>query len=328
MNLLPPLSPFMIRNLFVFFTLTAAGIAQMAVAPAPSTPSTPSGARGTARVSYSSVNTDAPYVALTFDDGPDAKNTPRLLDMLAKRNIKATFFVLGERIEMHPELLKREKAEGHEIGNHSWNHPNLAKMSEEGVRGQLQRTHDLILKSSGSKTTLMRPPYGSITERQKKWVADAMGYKVILWAVDPLDWRKPGPAVVARRILSATRPGSIVLMHDIHTQSVDAVPQILDGLTAKGFKFVTVSQLLAMDGPAKPKAPVSRAPASSPKAPTKAAATVAPAPAKPSPATSTPAPTATPEAVPPAPEGKPAAATPPVPPVAPAPKKNDLPDSL
>ena len=316
----------MLRTLFFVFASAATGLAQMAVAPAPAASA---GSRTAPKISYSSASTDAPCVALTFDDGPDAKNTPRLLDILAKRKIKVTFFVLGERIEMHPELLKREKAEGHEIGNHSFNHPNFAKMSDDAVRGQLQHTHDLILQSSGSKTKLMRPPYGSFTERQKKWVAEAMGYKTILWSVDPLDWKRPGPAVVARRIINEARPGAILLMHDIHTGSVDAVPQILDTLTAKGFKFVTVSELLALDGTAKPRPPkpastVGKAgvkiPAqASSAAPTAAAPTQAP---KTEPVPAVPATPAAPQT------GAPATSAPasPVPPA--TGKKNDLPDSL
>ena len=213
------------------------------------------------KVCFSSVNAGGPYVALTFDDGPNPTLTPRLLEILAKHNVKVTFFVLGECAHANPEVLKREKAEGHEIANHSWSHPNLAKMSDEGVRGQLQRTQDIITQLTGTKPTLMRPPYGAFSERQKRWAADTFGYKVILWAVDPLDWKRPGPSVVAKRIISQTRPGYIILMHDIHPGSIDAVPQILEGLQAKGFKFVTVSQLLAMDQSQKPKgAPAPAAP--------------------------------------------------------------------
>jgi len=269
------------RTLLLALGVSATGLAQMAI----STESTKT-APGAPKLTYSSVHVDGPFVALTFDDGPNPATTPRLLDMLAKRNIKATFFVLGERLPSHPELLKREMAEGHEIGNHSWDHPNLAKKSDEFVRSELQRTHDAIAKITGVAPKLMRPPYGSLTLRQERWIVDSMGYKVILWAVDPKDWKRPGPAVVAQRILTETHPGDIVLMHDIHAQSVDAVPQILDGLTAKGFKFVTVSQLLAMGHPAKPKAtPVqnasnnSAAPTATITVATPTPASVAPAPA-------------------------------------------------
>src|ERR1700747_1845174 len=103
----------------------------------------------TEKITFSEVNVDGPYIAMTFDDGPHAINTPKLLEMAAKRHIKLTFFVLGECIEQNPDVLQREVAEGHEIGNHSWSHPNLAKLSEEAVRSQLQRTDDLLLTTGG-----------------------------------------------------------------------------------------------------------------------------------------------------------------------------------
>jgi peptidoglycan/xylan/chitin deacetylase (PgdA/CDA1 family) len=184
---------------------------------------------------------------MTFDDGPHATNTAKLLDMAAKRHIKLTFFVLGECIEQNPEVLRREVAEGHEIGNHSWSHPNLAKVSDEGVRNQLQRTEDTIVKTTGIRPKLMRPPYGELTKRQCQWVNRDFGYKIILWDVDPLDWKRPGSSVVAQRIIAGARPGSIILSHDIHPPTIAAMPQVFDALLAKGFKFVTVSELLAMD---------------------------------------------------------------------------------
>src|SRR6266478_2845268 len=197
-------------------------------------------------ITFNSVHVDGPYIAMTFDDGPSATLTPKLLDLLAAHHIKVTFFVLGEMVAEHPEILARAAQEGHEIANHSWSHPNLAKMSQEGVRSQLQRTDDEIKSATGKRPTLFRPPYGSITEREKRWIHDEFGYDVILWDVDPLDWKRPGPAVVRNRILKETRPGSIVLSHDIHPGTIEAMPSTLSELEAKGFKFVTVSELLRM----------------------------------------------------------------------------------
>ena len=125
-------------------------------------------------------------------------------------------------------------------------------MSQEGVRSQLQRTDDEIKNATGKRPTLFRPPYGSITERQKRWIHDEFGYDIILWDVDPLDWKRPGPAVVRNRILKETRPGSIVLSHDIHPGTIEAMPSTFDELEAKGFKFVTVSELLGMATPVTP----------------------------------------------------------------------------
>src|SRR5215510_11960513 len=195
-------------------------------------------------ISFNSVHVDGPYIAMTFDDGPSATLTPKLLDLLAARHIKTTFFVIGENVAEHPEIVERAAREGHEIGNHSWSHPNFGKMSEESVRSQLRRTDDAIKNATGKRPTLMRPPYGSITDREKHWIHDEFGYDIILWDVDPLDWKRPGPAVVRSRILKETRPGSIVLSHDIHPGTIEAMPSTFDQLEAKGFKFVTVSELI------------------------------------------------------------------------------------
>ena len=200
-------------------------------------------------ITFNSVHTDGPYIAMSFDDGPSATLTPKLLDLLAARHIKATFFVIGENVMEHPEIVARAAREGHEIGNHSWSHPNLAKMSQESVRSQLQRTDVAIKNATGERPTLMRPPYGSITDREKHWIHDEFGYRIILWDVDPYDWKRPGPAVVRNRILKETRPGSIVLSHDIHPGTIEAMPSTLDALEAKGLKFVTVSELIEMATP-------------------------------------------------------------------------------
>jgi peptidoglycan/xylan/chitin deacetylase (PgdA/CDA1 family) len=197
-------------------------------------------------ITFNSVHVDGPYIALTFDDGPSATLTPKLLDLLAARHIKATFFVIGENVAEHPEIVARAAREGHEIGNHSWSHPNFGKMSDGGVRRQLQQTDDAIKNATGKRPTLMRPPYGSITTREKRWIHDEFGYDIILWDVDPYDWKRPGPAVVRARILKETRPGSIVLSHDIHPGTIEAMPSTFDELEAKGFKFVTVSELIRM----------------------------------------------------------------------------------
>ena len=196
------------------------------------------------KITFNSVHVDGPYIAMTFDDGPSATLTPKLLDLLAAHHIKATFFVIGENVAEHPDIVARAAREGHEIANHSWSHPNLAKMSDEGVRRQLRQTDEAIKSATGTRPTLLRPPYGSITEREKRWIHDEFGYQIVLWDVDPYDWKRPGPAVVRNRILQETRPGSIVLSHDIHPGTIEAMPSTFDALEAKGFKFVTVSELI------------------------------------------------------------------------------------
>jgi peptidoglycan/xylan/chitin deacetylase (PgdA/CDA1 family) len=219
------------------------------------------------RITFDWIHVDGPYIAMTFDDGPSAKLTPKLLDLLAARHIKVTFFVIGQNVAEHPEVVARAAKEGHEIGNHSWSHPNFAKMSDAAVRNELQKTDDAIQKAIGTRPTLLRPPYGSISARQKKWINDEFGYKIILWDVDPNDWKRPGPDVVRNRIVKLTRAGSIVLSHDIHPGTIEAMPSTLDQLQAKGFKFVTVSELIGMATPEPPKATASPKPTSSPPTP-------------------------------------------------------------
>jgi peptidoglycan/xylan/chitin deacetylase (PgdA/CDA1 family) len=212
------------------------------------------------QISFDSVHVDGPYIALTFDDGPSATLTPKLLDLLAKHQMKATFFVIGQNAADNPNILRRAVKEGHEIANHSWSHPNLAKMSDEAVRRELQNTDDAISSAIGKRPTLLRPPYGAISARQKRWIHDDFGYRIIIWDVDPLDWKRPGPSVVTSRILKETHAGSIVLAHDIHPPTIEAMSSTFDQLEQKGFKSVTVSELLSMATPLPPK------PATSPRA--------------------------------------------------------------
>ena len=201
------------------------------------------------QITWSSVRVNGPYIAMTFDDGPSAKLTPKLLDLLAERHIHVTFFLVGENVKAHPEIVQREVAEGHEVGNHSWDHPDFAKKSEDFVRSQLDRTNDAISAALGKPPTLMRPPYGSLTKDQKKWIAADYGLKIILWSVDPLDWKRPGPEIVHQRIVQGARNGAIILSHDIHPGTIEAMPATLDDLLGRGFKFVTVSELIAMQQP-------------------------------------------------------------------------------
>jgi peptidoglycan/xylan/chitin deacetylase (PgdA/CDA1 family) len=198
---------------------------------------------------YAQARVDQPYIAMTFDDGPSAENTPRLLEMLKQRNIKATFFLIGQNVVSNPDLVRRILAEGHEIGNHSWTHPQLSKLSDDRVTAEITQTQDAIKDASGFTPTLLRPPYGAITPRQREWIENRFGLNIILWSVDPFDWKRPGASVITQRILSQTRPGAIILSHDIHKQTVDAMPATLDALIAKGYKFATVSQLIAMNKP-------------------------------------------------------------------------------
>ena len=199
-------------------------------------------------ISFSRIPMADKYIAITFDDGPHPKNTPRLLNMLRARNIKATFYMVGSNVDLYPQVVRRVVAEGHEIGNHSYSHRLFSKMGDSEIRQELSRTRDAVQRAAGVQTLTLRPPFGGMLTRQREWVNAEFGYPIILWSIDPLDWKRPGPSVVCSRIVSATTPGSIILAHDLHSQTVDAMPATLDGLLQRGFKFVTVSQLLAMRG--------------------------------------------------------------------------------
>jgi peptidoglycan-N-acetylglucosamine deacetylase len=215
-----------------------------------------------AGITFSRVLVSGNYIAITFDDGPHPQNTPRLLDILAQRNIKATFYVIGRSVDLHPGILRRTVAEGHEIGNHSHTHRLLSKLGDTEVRQEMQRCQDAIGRAAGVRPRTMRPPYGGLLQRQREMLHAEFGYPTILWSVDPLDWQRPGPSVVTSRILTGTTAGGIVLAHDLHSQTVDAMPATLDGLLKRGFKFVTVSQLIAMKVET-PEAQASNVPASS-----------------------------------------------------------------
>ena len=214
------------------------------------------------KASYSSCRVDGPYIAMTFDDGPHPVLTPRLLDMLKARGIKATFFLIGQNAAEYPDIVRRIAAEGHEIGNHTWDHPQLTKLSPAALREEIDRTSSSIAEIIGKPLLVMRPPYGATSDYINHWINREFGMKVILWSVDPLDWKYRNSARVERQILAGARPGAIILSHDIHATTVAAMPDVFDSLLAKGYKFVTVSELIAMDKSTRPVA--QREPSTSP----------------------------------------------------------------
>lgn len=179
-------------------------------------------------------------VALTFDDGPDGNTTPQALDILAKYKIKATFFVQGKNIAGNESILKRMQSEGHEVGNHSWNHPILTKLSLEDAKQQLTDTEDAITKVLGKSSKLMRPPYGAISDD----IRNSLDLSFIMWDVDSLDWKSKNEAAILTEIQRQTTDGSIILMHDIHQTSVNSLPRVIEYLQGQGYSFVTVSELL------------------------------------------------------------------------------------
>lgn len=197
---------------------------------------------------YSSVPTTAQVVALTFDDGPHPSNTPRVLDILRSRNAKATFFVTGENARKYPAILQRIVREGHEIGNHTMTHGRITKMSTSQIRNEIIGTHQAVKSATGILPRSFRPPYGSITPEQKEWIKREYGMPSIMWSVDPEDWKKPGVSVVTSRLVNGAARGGILLLHDIHASSIDATPATLDELKRKGYQFVTISQLISLEG--------------------------------------------------------------------------------
>ena len=179
-------------------------------------------------------------VALTFDDGPNPATTNQALDTLSKYGIKATFFVLGKNVSGNEEILKRMKADGHVIGNHSWSHPVLSKLSLDEAKKQITDTEDAITKVLGSSSKLMRPPYGAITDD----IRNSLDLSFIMWDVDSLDWKSKNEAAILTEIQRQVRNGSIILMHDIHAETVNALPKIIDYLKEQGYHFVTVPEML------------------------------------------------------------------------------------
>lgn len=179
-------------------------------------------------------------VALTFDDGPNPATTNQALDTLSKYGIKATFFVLGKNVSGNEEILKRMKADGHVIGNHSWSHPVLSKLSLDEAKKQVTDTEDALTKVLGSSSKLMRPPYGAITDDIRK----SLDLSFIMWDVDSLDWKSKNEAAILTEIQREVKNGSIILMHDIHAETVNALPKVIDYLKGQGYDFVTVPDLL------------------------------------------------------------------------------------
>jgi len=198
----------------------------------------------TNQLRWISGRNDLKIVALTFDDGPHPQYTPRILDTLRSRNVRATFFTLGRSVDAYPHIAARVAQEGHEIGNHTYTHGNLKKMSNFEVRREMDRGRDAIIRATGVTPRIMRAPYGSIAPEQRQWIYNEYRYPEIFWSVDSRDWESKNATSVTNVILRDTRPGGIILVHDIQKAAVDALPVFLDQLLAQGYKFVTVSELI------------------------------------------------------------------------------------
>ena len=186
-------------------------------------------------------------VALTFDDGP-VTDTNRLLRVLRRADAPATFFVLGQQVQTYPETLARVARQGHEIGIHTWDHRQLTTLRPRAIRGELVRAQLLVEQVTGHKPTLFRPPYGASDARVLR-IARSLGLAQVLWSVDTLDWKNRAVPPIVAKVRGGARPGRIILMHDIHRTSVDAVPKVIKLLRRQGYHLVTVSELLGAPQP-------------------------------------------------------------------------------
>jgi len=195
-------------------------------------------------VNLSRVDTQQSEVALTFDDGPHPQHTPRLLDILAEHRVRATFYVIGTQVRRFTEIAQRIVAEGHELGNHTWHHPTLTGYDDGHVLSEIDRTQEVIWQAVGHLPVTFRPPYGAISQRQSRMLHERRNLPSVNWSVDPQDWRRPGASVVAQRMIDGARPGAIILAHDTHGATVSAVPEAISGLQSRGFRCVTMSELL------------------------------------------------------------------------------------
>ena len=189
----------------------------------------------------------ADYIALTFDDGPSGAITEKLLDGLAARNVKATFFLCGYRIETFPEIAQRMAEEGHELGLHSNRHDYMQHMTKEEALDDLAECQSILTESTGVSARLFRPP-GGLYSQALLAASRELGLSVVFWSVDPHDWDKEKSAQVLPYLLSHASAGDIILMHDLTEHSVSAALSFIDTMYAKGYEFCTVSELAALSG--------------------------------------------------------------------------------
>jgi peptidoglycan/xylan/chitin deacetylase (PgdA/CDA1 family) len=186
------------------------------------------------------VNCDiVPCAALTYDDGPDAKITPQLLSILKEKNAQATFFMTGSNATANPATARQVADAGHAVGNHTYSHPYLTKLSPPAVRNEIDRTDAAIRAATGSSPTFMRPPYGAADAA----VQAAVGKPLILWAVDSLDWQSKNPAMFVPKVLKEVTPGAVVLMHDVDPTTIAGQQDLITSLQTQGYHLVTVPQL-------------------------------------------------------------------------------------
>lgn len=187
-------------------------------------------------------------VALTFDDGPHPKLTAPILDLLAKYGIKATFFTIGMNAQMYPDLVERELAEGHEVGNHTQTHPNLSTLSYQEVYDEVLAAEKAVYTENSYKTHLLRPPGGNVGENVMR-LAKNLNYDLILWSVDTRDWAHTDTATIVRTVSDNIKNGDVILFHDYvsgESHTLDALTTLIPQLLSRGYEFVTVSELFGL----------------------------------------------------------------------------------
>ncbi|AET68348.1 putative xylanase/chitin deacetylase [Desulfosporosinus orientis DSM 765] len=198
---------------------------------------------------YYMANTQENIVALTFDDGPDPIDTPEVLNILKEKDVHATFFILGDAGQLYTDLLKRIAKDGHEIGNHGFNHD----YQQIHLVEEINKTDNIVFSATGSHTLYYRPPGGLVSQTQLATIKQH-GHIVALWSVDSKDWMNPGVKPIQNNVLKNVFPGSIILMHDggyQRTQTVKSLGPIIDELKARGYRFATLSELRALDSETK-----------------------------------------------------------------------------
>ena len=187
---------------------------------------------------------DKKLIAFTFDDGPSSNNTNLLLDNLDKYNARVTFFVLGSRVDSNKEVIKRAYLQGNDIGSHTYNHRNLNLLNDSEVISEVEKTNDKIKEIIDVKPTLLRPPYGNLTNHRKELV----NMHTILWDIDPLDWKYKNKSRVADEIIEHAHDGAIILLHDIYKSSVDGALLAMEELEKQGYAFVTITEMAQLRG--------------------------------------------------------------------------------
>jgi peptidoglycan/xylan/chitin deacetylase (PgdA/CDA1 family) len=182
-------------------------------------------------------------IAITFDDGPSPGVTNIVLQELEKRNLKATFFMIGSKVDRFPSLAKEVVDAGHEVANHSYTHPALSSLPDDRVRWELAKCQEAIHNATGKTPVWFRPPYGAFRPNQGHLAREA-GLGIAIWSVDPRDWAKPGESAIISRIMTTTTPGSIILLHDLHQQTANAVSGVLSGLRERSYSFANLSRFI------------------------------------------------------------------------------------